>query len=97
MSLRRLLWAGTAAYISYNLVKNRKVIQQEAVETKELTDEATAQVKDILKQMTIIQNQLPVVTGIVQDLNKKAETFKHEVDIRTKQMPLLHKEDTSTK
>ncbi|WP_303973573.1 hypothetical protein [Streptococcus merionis] len=97
MILRRLLWAGTAAYISYNLVKNHKVIQQEAVETKALTDEATAQVKDIFKQMTIIKEQLSVVTGIVQDLNKKAETFKHEVDIRTQQMPLLHKEDAPTK
>ncbi len=92
MNLRRLLWAGTAAYISYNLVKNRNAIKQEVLETKELTDEAAGHVKDIQNQIEIIKSHLPKLTEMAQDLGKKAEAFQHEVDIRSQQMPLLHKD-----
>lgn len=92
MNLRRLLWAGTAAFISYHLVANRDTIKEEVIETKELTDEASDHIKDINQQLAIIKGQLPKLTEMAQDLSQKASMFQHEVDIRTKQMPLLNKE-----
>lgn len=92
MKLRQLLWAGTAAYLTYYLVKNRETIKKEALETKELTQEATGQVKDIQAQIAFIQSQIPKVTEMAKDLGNKAQQLQHEADIRMKQMPLLQQE-----
>lgn len=92
MKLRQLLWAGTAAYLTYHLVKNRETLKKEALETKELTQEATGQVKDIQAQIAFIQSQIPKVTEMAKDLGNKAQQLQHEADIRMKQMPLLQQE-----
>lgn len=94
MKLRHILWAGTTAYATYQLLKNRMAIKEEVVETKNLTDRSKNQVTDIQTQLAKIKGQLPIIQDIAKDLAYKTKVFQGEIEARKKHMPLLQKENT---
>ncbi|WP_308689446.1 hypothetical protein [uncultured Streptococcus sp.] len=86
MKFSNLLLFTGAATASFYLVKNRKKIMDEAVETYDSINSIQQDLQNIQKNVQIIQAQKSHLEAISQDLTYQFKLFEQEVTARFQQI-----------
>ncbi|AQP41413.1 lipoprotein [Streptococcus gallolyticus] len=89
MKLRHLIAlgvAGCAGYAAYHVYKNRDQFKAEIVEADDISERISTDIAKIRRSIDDINNQLPILQTISQDLDYKRRLFEQETNSRLEQI-----------
>ena len=86
MKFSNLMLFTGAAWTSYRLVKNRKEISQEVVETSDILDKIQDNLANIQYNLAIIQEQRDNIKEMAQDLTYKYKIFEKQAQAQISQI-----------
>ena len=86
MKLSNLLLFTGAAAASFFLVKNRKKLMNEAVESYELMDRIQDNLQNIQRNLQVVQEQKDNLQTISQDLTYQFKLFEQDTTARLQQI-----------
>lgn len=86
MKFSNLLLFTGAATASFYLVKNRKKIMDEAVESYELMDRIQDNLQNIQRNLQVVQEQKDNLQTISQDLTYQFKLFEQDATARLQQI-----------
>ena len=89
MKLRHLISlgvAGFAGYAAYHVYKNRDQFKAEFAEADDISERISTDIAKIRRSIDDINNQLPTLQTIRQDLDYKRRLFEQETNSRLEQI-----------
>ena len=86
MKFSNLMLFTGAACTSYRLIKNRKTISQEVVETSDILDKIQDNLANIQHNLSIIQEQRDNIKEMAQDLTYKYKVFEKQAQAQISQI-----------
>ena len=89
MKLRHLIAlgvAGCAGYVAYHVYKNRDQFKAEIAEADDISERISTDIAKIRHSIDDINNQLPTLQTIRQDLDYKRRLFEQETNSRLEQI-----------
>ena len=89
MKLRHLIAlgvAGCAGYAAYNIYKNRDQFKAEIAEADDISERISTDIAKIRHSINDINEQLPTLQAISQDLDYKRRLFEKETNSRLEQI-----------
>lgn len=89
MKLRHLITlgvAGFAGYAAYHVYKNRYQFKAEFAEADDISERISTDIAKIRRSIDDINNQLPILQTIRQDLDYKRRLFEQETNSRLEQI-----------
>lgn len=89
MKLRHLIALGVAGctgYAAYHVYKNRDQFKAEIVEADDISERISTDIAKIRRSIDDINNQLPTLQTISQDLDYKRRLFEQETNSRLEQI-----------
>ena len=89
MKLRHLIALGVASctgYAAYHVYKNRDQFKAEIAEADDISERISTDIAKIRRSIDDINNQLPTLQTIRQDLDYKRRLFEQETNSRLEQI-----------
>lgn len=89
MKLRHLIALGVAGYTgyaAYHVYKNRDQFKAEIAEADDISERISTDIAKIRRSIDDINNQLPTLQTISQDLDYKRRLFEQETNSRLEQI-----------
>ena len=89
MKLRHIIALGVvscAGYTAYHIYKNRDQLKTEIAEADDIIEKISTDITKIRRSIDDINNQLPTIQTISQDLDYKRRLFEQETNNRVEQI-----------